>query len=99
MTTNFRFLATAMMASMSAGWPAKWTGMIARVRGVMAVSTAFGSRLKVFKSMSANTGIALDSTTADAVEKNVYGGMITSSSAWMPAAINAMRKETVPVTT
>ena len=31
-----RARAMAMMASMSAGWPAKWTGMIARVRGVMA---------------------------------------------------------------
>ena len=30
----------AMMASMSAGWPAMWTGMMARVRGVIAASTA-----------------------------------------------------------
>ena len=41
--------AMAMIASMSAGWPAKWTGMMALVRGVIAASTAAGSRLKVSK--------------------------------------------------
>ena len=45
--------------------------MMARVRGVMAASTALGSRLKVSRSMSANTGTALASTTAVAVARNV----------------------------
>src|ERR1039458_5465437 len=89
----------AMMASMSAGWPAMCTGMTTRVRGVMAASTALGSRLKVSSSMSANTGTALASITAVAVARNVYGGTITSSSALMPAAIRATRRETVPLTT
>ena len=61
----------AMIASMSAGCPAKWTGMMALVRGVIAASTAAGSRLNVCRSMSANTGIAFASITADAVETNV----------------------------
>ena len=39
--------AMASSASMSAGCPAKCTGMIARVRGVIAASTACGSMLKV----------------------------------------------------
>ena len=38
---------------------------------VMTASTACGSRLNVSKSMSAKTGTALASMTADAVEKNV----------------------------
>ncbi len=57
---------------------------MALVRGVIADSTAAGSRLKVCRSTSANTGIALASTTAEAVEMNVYGGTMTSSSARMP---------------
>lgn len=84
---------------MSAGCPAKCTGMIARVRGVIAASTACGSMLKVARSMSTNTGTQLASTTAVAVERNVYAGTMTSSSACRPAAINAMRSETVPLTT
>ena len=70
-----------------------------RVRGVIAASTAPGSRLNVSRSMSANTGTAFASTTAEAVEMNVYGGTMTSSSAWMPAASSAIRSETVPLTT
>src|SRR6266567_4708943 len=64
-------LAMVMMASMSAIWPAKWTGMMARVRDVMADLMARGSMLKVSRSMSAKTGMALASTTAEAVEKKV----------------------------
>ena len=37
-------LAIAMIASMSAGRPPKWTGMIARVRGVIAASTRCAGR-------------------------------------------------------
>src|ERR1041385_912612 len=73
--------------------------MIARVRGVIAASIASGSRLNVVRSISANTGTALASMTAEAVEKKVYGGTITSSWARIPAASSAIRNETVPLTT
>ena len=44
-TSKPRRLAMALMASMSAGRPPKWTGMMARVLGLTAGSTSAGSRL------------------------------------------------------
>jgi hypothetical protein len=53
--------------------------MMARVRGVMARSTALGSRLSVLRSTSAKTGRAPARTTAFAHETNVKLGRTTSS--------------------
>ena len=52
---------------MSAAWPYRWTGSIARVREVMARSTAAGSSVSRAGSMSANTGRAPAIITASAV--------------------------------
>ena len=48
----------SLIASMSHGRPNTCTGTIARVRGVIAASTAAGSMLNVTGSMSAKTGVA-----------------------------------------
>ena len=52
-----RLAAMASTRSMYAIWPKRCTGMIARVRGVMARSSAAGSMLNVSGSMSTNTGV------------------------------------------
>ena len=54
-------------AGRSAGWPKMCTGMIARVRSVIAASAAAGSRQNVSGSMSANTGVAPVRAIASAV--------------------------------
>ena len=59
--------------------PAKCTGMIARVRGVMAASSACGSMLRVSSSTSTNTGFAPTRITTLALAANVIAGTITSS--------------------
>jgi hypothetical protein len=56
---------------MSAIWPNKCTGMIARVRDVIAPSIRAGSRLKVTGSISTNTGLAPTRAIDPAVAKNV----------------------------
>ena len=57
-------------ASMSAHNPYRWTGRIARVRGVMARAIASGSALNVTGSISTNTGVAPTRLTHPAVAKN-----------------------------
>src|SRR5665213_1793612 len=47
-----------MIASISAGWPYRCTGMIPTVRRVIAASIAAGSIVKVLSSVSANTTLA-----------------------------------------
>jgi hypothetical protein len=47
----------ALMASMSATWPYRLTGMMAFVRGVIAASISAASMLQVSGSMSTNTGL------------------------------------------
>src|SRR6476646_8228970 len=68
------------------------TGMIARVRGVIAASTASGSRLKVRSSISANTGLARWNSTTLAEAMNENDEVITSSPGPIPScAIQACR--------
>ena len=47
-----------IMASMSQGLPAKWTGIIARIRLVMLFSIRLGSIFIVCLSISTKTGLA-----------------------------------------
>ena len=60
--------------------------MSAAVRGVIAASTASGSKLPVWGSTSAKTGRAPACTIALAVAQNVIGVVTTSSPAPIPAA-------------
>ena len=75
----------ALSSSMRQGRPKMCTGTIARVRGVIAASTAAGSRLKVAASMSANTGRARSNSTTLAEATNENGEVMTSSPASTPA--------------
>ena len=63
---------------------------MAFVRGVMAETTAAGSRLKVSRSLSTNTGRAPRRATHPAVAKNEYVLVTTSSPLPMPSAISTM---------
>ncbi len=56
-TGRWRGAAIASSRSMAAICPYKWTGTIARVRGVIARCTASGSMLNVPGSMSTKTGV------------------------------------------
>ena len=69
---------------MAAGCPKRCTGIIARLRGEMTVSTVFGSRQKASSSMSAKTGMAPAISAHVAVEVKVYGGTMTSSPGCTP---------------
>ena len=71
--------------------------MMARVRDVIEASTADGERLRVFGSMSANTGTPWQIKTAVAVETKVIGGTITSSPHSRSSARNATSSATVPL--
>ena len=73
-----------MMASMSAGWPYRCTGMMAQVRGVIAASMRCGSMLWVCSSGSTGTGVAPACVTASQVAMKVLDGTITSSPGPMP---------------
>ena len=84
---------------MSAGWPYRCTGRIARVRGPMARSTASGSIVRRTGSMSANTGRAPVIITASAVYAADSGVVITSSPAPMPSARRISAMASVPVPT
>src|SRR5262245_9445541 len=86
----------AMISSMSALWPKRWTGMIARVRGVIASAMRSTSMLNVSGSMSTKTGRAPSRDTEPAVAKNEYGDVSTSSPALMPSAISASSSASVP---
>ncbi len=61
------FWQIARSAGASNGWPKMSTASTARVRGVIAASTACGSRQKLSRSMSAKTGVAPTPATASAV--------------------------------
>jgi hypothetical protein len=63
--------AISRIGSMSAGQPWMWTGMMARVRGVIAASILAGSIVYVFGSMSTKTGMAIWCITQEAVARNV----------------------------
>ena len=74
---------------MSTASPAKCTGMIALVRGVIAASTWSRSRLRLSSSTSTNTGRAPTRITTLALAAKVMAGTITSSPGPMPHACSA----------
>lgn len=89
----------ALMASMLATWPYRLTGMMARVRGVMAASIRPASMLAVSGSMSTNTGTPPASTIISAVAAKVKGLVMTSSPGSRPSAIRQMSSASVPLAT
>ena len=70
---------SAPSRSRSIGRPPRCTGMIARVRGVIAAAAASRSIRPVPGSLSTRTGVAPTSSTALAVATNVIAGTSTSS--------------------
>ncbi|OGV67274.1 MAG: hypothetical protein A2283_05030 [Lentisphaerae bacterium RIFOXYA12_FULL_48_11] len=72
---------------MSAGAPAKWTGMISLVRSVTADLIAAGEVMSVSRSTSTKTGFAPASTMRFTVETQVIDGVITSSPGPIPKAV------------
>jgi len=71
-------------SSMGAGRPVRCTGMMPRVRGVMAASSLEGSRFRVTGSMSTSTGTPPCRRTVLSVDTQVSAVVITSSPGWMP---------------
>ena len=69
--------------------PAKCTGIMARVRGVIAASTAARDKFIVPGSQSASTGVAPLCRIAFTVAQNVSGVVITSSPGPRPATTQA----------
>jgi len=87
MTRSSCRAAIAVIASMAQARPAKCTGRMARVRGVIRSSMPRGSMFMVTGSMSANTGVAPEWMIALTVAQKVSGVVITSSPGCRPAAI------------
>lgn len=81
---------------MSTGRPARYTGMIAFVRGVIAFSTRPRSRLRVTGSMSTNTGVAPVSRITLLVATHDAGVVITSSPGPTPAIRRPISSVAVP---
>ena len=79
MTVRPNSLARVKRGSMSHDWPAKWTGMMALVRGVIFSRTLPISRLRVPGSMSARTGVPPQRTIMLTVEAKVMGVVMISS--------------------
>ena len=75
--------------SMSTGLPARWTGISALVRGVIAASAASRSMRPWPGSLSTSTGVAPACSTAFAEATNVIAGTRTSSPGPMPSAMSA----------
>src|SRR5213592_2338333 len=71
--------------------------MMARVRGLMAASTAAGSRLKVPGSMSTNTGVPPALWIVPAVAKKVNAGAMTSSPGSRSSAMRGRSNASVPL--
>ena len=71
--------------------------MMAFVFGVIAAAIAAGEMLKVFGSMSTNTGVAPTLWIVPAVAKKVNGVVITSSPRPMSSARIARRIASVPL--
>ena len=88
--------AMAMIASMSAVWPNKWTGTMALVFGVIFRLTSAGSMLKVPGSTSAKTGVIPSSATTSTVATKVKEHVMTSSPGFSPKAIMAIWRASVP---
>ena len=90
------FAAMALISSMSAGWPYKETGMIARVFGVMAAAMREASIFAVSSSTSTKTGFAPSKTIISPVATNVKGVVMISSPGLMSSAIKAISNASVP---
>ncbi len=88
-TRNLRPRASAYSASRSGSEPGQKVGMIARVLGVIAASTAARSRLRVTRSQSTKTGVAPTLTIMLRTVKKLWALVITSSPAPMPASCSA----------
>jgi len=74
------------MGRISAGAPAKWTGMIKRVRRVSFSRMVSLEIMRVSLSTSAKTGLAPESTIRFTVDTHVMDGVTTSSPGPMPRA-------------
>ena len=80
---------------MSTAKPAKCTGMMARVLGVMARSTRSRSRFFDASSISTNTGRARTRATTLALAAKLIAGTITSSPSPTPAISSAISRPAV----
>ena len=84
------------MASMSALWPKRCTGMMALVFEVILAAALTASILKQIGQESTKTGVAPVRATQPAVAKKVKVGTRTSSPGPMPRAISANKMASVP---
>src|SRR6476646_5617155 len=75
------------------------TATTARVRSVIAASTAAGERFSVFGWMSAKTGVAPSYTAQFAEATNEYGDVMTSSPGPTPATTHSRWRPAVPLET
>ena len=91
-------LAIIFIGPIFAGLPAKCTGIIAFVRGVIAASMFFGS---IFRSSatSTKTGVAPTKAILDAEATNEFGAVMTSSPAPISMARSTRCKPQVPFAT
>ncbi len=78
-----------MIRSMAQHCPARCTGTMALVRGLISASSLSGSRLRVRGSTSQNTSLAPSTEKALAVAIQLMGVVITSVPGPTPAAIPA----------
>ena len=89
--------ASAMISFMAHGQPARWTAMMARVRGVITAAIAAAVMFWLSASTSAKTGRAPQVTTAPADAKKLRGVTMTSSPGPMPRARKASSSASVPL--
>jgi hypothetical protein len=89
----------ALMASMSATWPYRLTGMMARVRGVIFASISPASMLQVSGSMSTNTGLPPQQHDDLGGGGEGEGVVMTSSPGCRSSAISAISSASVPLAT
>ena len=87
------------MASRSAGSPNRWTGQIARVRGVMAASMRLASIKYVSGSISTKTGVAPVNMIELTVALKVWPTVMTSSPGPRPRPSKMHMSATVPLLT
>ena len=86
-----------MIGAISAIWPKRWTGRIARVRAVMRSSIRAGSMLKVDRVDVHEDGRGSDPCEmAPAVAKKEKGVVTTSSPGPMSSAMSATTSASVP---
>ena len=83
MTVRLNSFARAKIGSISQAWPAKWTGMMARVAGVIFSRILLASMFRVPGSISTSTGLAPQRIGMLRVEAKVMGVVMISSPGWM----------------